>query len=845
MTWEFVNLEYAIGVSFVLLFLLLLLFQITVIVNGKRKKRFNRLKEKYPIAYKIFMNEMNREISEDLDDSTISKLLSNKEEVWRRKEEEELKKQQLANYNVLKRKYPDGISCLKKESSNVNIAETLLRQSDIIRYDRNQKKYLADREWMNRQEEFNARCKRLHSFMPHAGYFVSLFNVSSVDYKGNKIFNKYKIWHFFFAKYCAEPDLDYTNHKDARENFLHLNEYKGGKYKIPAYVTEEINSFINANGDPCLILCNKDLCTNEAMSTLSLHIDSHRLHRVDYTPLPSEISSDYIIVIDRVTSNTDFENRCIKIIDKYASYCPCIVYISLMKEYSLAQMQRSIERKQQKIEAKRKEEEEKRKAEELIRQKQIEEENKRNQIVSGIQHISDAINTANIEEAQDKIDYLKKGPAFQHMDDELVELLQNEENRLERSYETGIADPFEIQHVDYHIPASVQDSFNWNYPVVKYPKYDNIVFPYRRRRIARRGYSEANFQTYVSSAFNDSNLLILGDVNILPNDDSRPYEPDIAIISKEHPSIRIDVEIDEPYAAISRRPPIHYIGCGDDFRDIKLNNLGWIVIRFTEYQVYTDPKACAGFIAKVLKAISPSLNVPNTLVNYPFPEPVIRWTEIEAKLMASEKKRENYLDHEFGRVNNENLTVSDIKQTERERNCASLVKPIVIQEKTESPLLKSDYPNLLIDRDSDIQFFAFEHIYLYKGKSQFIPVSSVISYFFEPFNSDYWSGYKADRRHVPQGQVLEEWDCKGAKSREVGTFMHKQIENYYNGLEYELLYHFKYSGEYIKIEENVEIDTEKGQFDEFVQDHPFKPFRTEWTIYDEDLGIAGTIDMIH
>ena len=55
-------------------------------------------------------------------------------------------------------------------------------------------------------------------------------------------------------------------------------------------------------------------------------------------------------------------------------------------------------------------------------------------------------------------------------------------------------------------------------------------------------------------------------------------------------------------------------------------------------------------------------------------------------------------------------------------------------------------------------------------------VSSVISCFFKPFDSYYWSEYKANQRNISQGQILEEWDSKGACSRDVGTFMHQQIE---------------------------------------------------------------------
>ncbi|MDE7103845.1 MAG: PD-(D/E)XK nuclease family protein, partial [Bacteroidales bacterium] len=148
-------------------------------------------------------------------------------------------------------------------------------------------------------------------------------------------------------------------------------------------------------------------------------------------------------------------------------------------------------------------------------------------------------------------------------------------------------------------------------------------------------------------------------------------------------------------------------------------------------------------------------------------------------------------------------------------------------------------------RDNYIQFFPKEHIYMYDGREQFTPVSSVISCFFEPFDAFSLSAREANKRHVSQGQVLEEWDAKGACSREVGTFMHQQIENYYNGGEYRQEVVFTYRGKYVQDWQHIKLVHEYKQFDAFLRDHDFKPFRTEWTIYDEQLKIAGTIDMIH
>ncbi len=426
-------------------------------------------------------------------------------------------------------------------------------------------------------------------------------------------------------------------------------------------------------------------------------------------------------------------------------------------------------------------------------------------------------------------------------------------------YANEIADKLGVNRVDYDIPSETRDEIDWEYPVVKYPQYGCVVFPYRNRSIARMGYMEPLFMDYLHETFDGCGLQIVGDCSILPRDGQRPYEPDIAIMPDEYPSIRIDVEIDEPYAAVTNKP-IHYIGCGDDFRDMNLNNLGWIVIRFTEYQVYSDMKGCAAFIAQVLHDIQPRMSLPAYLLSYPGPETVERWQEIEAKVMAIERYREKYLKHEFKESEERKYTTADVTQTEEEREIARKVSPLnitpfIIDPTAELPTEQrqpqvTNSPNepLVIpitDRDSYIQFNPYEHIYLFNGREQFKSVSELISYFFEPFLA-----YKIAEIHVrkyggTEGEILEKWDMAGCMASEAGTFMHKQIENVYNGLEYQKVYHFRYNGKYLHADTEISLEQERHHFMNFKKDHDFKPYRTEWAIYDEGLKIAGTIDMIH
>ena len=436
-----------------------------------------------------------------------------------------------------------------------------------------------------------------------------------------------------------------------------------------------------------------------------------------------------------------------------------------------------------------------------------------------LQILSKATHEGYIELAEEKIKALNPVVKSSPVDVELVKTIKTAEKEFIQKYSEGISDTFEISYVDYMPSSHFVQGENWNYAVAKFPSKGTIVFPFRRRKIARRGFMENTFQTYLVNKLSQSKLLVLGDCAILPADNYRPYEPDIAIIDLERPSIRIDIEIDEPYSAIINKP-IHYIGCGDDFRDMNLNNLGWIVVRFTEYQVKSDIQGCASFIVQLVHSLNPSKSLSESLWSQNPPLTQKRWTEIEAKVMASEKVREKYLSHEFGVVDSEQIEVTDIKQTEKEKSCAKLVKPLIVG--SHNLTVENDvYESSVFERDNHIQFLPQEHIYLYNGQEELIPVSSVISCFFKPFDSYYWSKYKANQRHVSQGQVLEEWDAKGSCSRDVGTFMHLQIANYYKGLPYQQEMPFKYEGKYVCIEELMNIELEYMQFMEFLKNHRF------------------------
>lgn len=828
-----VTFTYIIIGTLLVISIIIIIIRFTLKAKSNRKK-FEYYKKMYPNAFSIFSHCAHVYSWKNYDEfkkKEINEILSHQIDEWRnieKQERERIEQEKLIDikYNEIRNKYPDGLNCWKQTYPNTTKAEIASNYLDIMAFDERYKNFLFMEEWEKEQGSFTKLCRSQIVTMPHCGYYHYNINLPKVNYNGEKMNAEYRVWQFFFSEFCAVKDLDYTHFQRIKDNYEKIQRhdcYGDWSVGLGSYISEEIVSFVKSLNTPVEILLTEDnIGENPQMFILDFDLNKNGYKTKHWRDIEN-INSNYIIVIDTITTNEQLNSNCELINKKCKVLRPCITYISLMKEFSREEMQNLIIKKNEEIE-----------------KQKIEEENKA-QINQEIHLLTEATKSANIELAEKKIKILRERLQGSTIDKEIENIINSKELDFRNRYTEGINDNLGIHYVDYSIPIQfIQENENWKYAVAKFPTKGNIVFPYRRCSVARRGYMELSFQSYLQNMLG-SQLLIIGDCSILPAENYRPYEPDIAIIDLRKPSIRIDIEIDEPYSAISNQP-IHFISCGDDFRDINLNNLGWIVIRLTEYQVVSNMQGCAAFIAQIIHAINPNISICTSLLTCPLPTPVKRWSDIEAKIMASEKIREKYLNHEFGIKETEQITSIDIKQNSIEKQCATLVKPLVIN-KVKSSIITN--PNVHFQRDEDIQFLPFEHIYLYKGSTRLVPVSNIISYFFKPFDSSYWSDYKARQRGISQGQILEEWDEKGTRSREVGTFMHQQIENCYNGLEYKNEYHFRYIGKYVKTDEYIDLRLEHEQFDSFRCKHAFIPFKTEWAVYDERLRIAGTIDMIY
>ena len=160
-------------------------------------------------------------------------------------------------------------------------------------------------------------------------------------------------------------------------------------------------------------------------------------------------------------------------------------------------------------------------------------------------------------------------------------------------------------------------------------------------------------------------------------------------------------------------------------------------------------------------------------------------------------------------------------------------------------------------RDSFIEFYEVGHKYEIKNDKEhsYTSVTTWIHKLFPVFDADkvinnimkgprwnpsnkYW-GMTAE-------EIKESWNKNGASVAEQGTNLHYSIECFMNNHQMPPPYHHTaLYQDYITLEQQIQ-SLEWRFFLQFVQDYPdLKPYRTEWTVFHEDVKLAGSIDMVY
>ena len=141
------------------------------------------------------------------------------------------------------------------------------------------------------------------------------------------------------------------------------------------------------------------------------------------------------------------------------------------------------------------------------------------------------------------------------------------------------------------------------------------------------------------------------------------------------------------------------------------------------------------------------------------------------------------------------------------------------------------------ERDSHISFEEGPHIYTIDGDSDYMSVTSWNSTHFPKFDSDVvitkmmasprWS--KSPYFGMTREEIKMKWKNDGIEASEAGTKMHNNIEYFYNEMDVEDdgSLEWKYFKEF---NESIGPDLD--------------PYRTEWMVWDKELRLAGSVDML-
>lgn len=165
-------------------------------------------------------------------------------------------------------------------------------------------------------------------------------------------------------------------------------------------------------------------------------------------------------------------------------------------------------------------------------------------------------------------------------------------------------------------------------------------------------------------------------------------------------------------------------------------------------------------------------------------------------------------------------------------------------------------------RDLNIQFFEEGHKYVITSdpESKYTSVTTWNHGHFPKFDADKviekmmkGKNWNSQNKYwgMTSEQIKELWNSnKSGGAAEAGTNMHYEIECFMNNPELtpgythkDLLTHYQNC----EHPDNLFKDTlEWKYFLNFVNDFPeLKPYRTEWTVYNEDVKLAGSIDMVY
>lgn len=163
-------------------------------------------------------------------------------------------------------------------------------------------------------------------------------------------------------------------------------------------------------------------------------------------------------------------------------------------------------------------------------------------------------------------------------------------------------------------------------------------------------------------------------------------------------------------------------------------------------------------------------------------------------------------------------------------------------------------------RDKHIQFFEEGHKYIVdlEPETKYTSVTTWVHEHFEQFDADIIikkmmnsSRWKEGHKYwgMTPEQIKNQWNSNKDAASSAGTNIHYEIECFNNDKRFTFHYTNKELFEIYMCDFGSKLSekpVEWQYFINFVKDHPnLMPYRTEWTVFNEDIKISGSIDMVY
>lgn len=246
------------------------------------------------------------------------------------------------------------------------------------------------------------------------------------------------------------------------------------------------------------------------------------------------------------------------------------------------------------------------------------------------------------------------------------------------------------------------------------------------------------------------------------------YRPDFCLYW-ERKKLYIDIEIDEPYDIVSRKP-IHYKGNGDNLRDRYFIRNGWCVIRFAEQQIAENLEGAINYVKRVLAWLTDENGIrihKNSLAD------VKRWSYEEANVMSSDNIREDYL--KLPHCSNPSFNVNDNHDSSFQKPADDILPQELNQKEQELSLIvdkikKSNIEYCILKTTNGYQW-----VYISKSLSISYKNGCYVLKGQSPFNIEMDALLEEIKEIAPLKELFSEvyLDCSSDKYRETLSDLRK------------------------------------------------------------------------